>query len=77
MCIRDRFDTTKHHKVGDAICDATDPSLVLTAVPSPPRDGAPVDVRIHYRRDDGNYADWGLHLWPVSYTHLDVYKRQT
>ena len=30
------------------------------------RDGAPIDVRIRYNRGDGNYADWGLHLWQVN-----------
>ena len=48
------------------ICDTTTASTVLTPVPAPPRDGAPRDVRIHYNRGDGNYADWGLHLWQVN-----------
>ena len=48
------------------ICDATSASTVLTPVPVPPRDGAPIDVRIHYNRGDGNYGDWGLHLWQVN-----------
>jgi pullulanase len=48
------------------ICDATTASTVLTPVPAPPRDGAPIDVRIHYNRGDGNYADWGLHLWQIN-----------
>ena len=48
------------------ICDATTASTVLTPVPQPPPDGAPIDVRIRYNRGDGNYADWGLHLWQVN-----------
>jgi pullulanase len=48
------------------ICDATTASTILTPVPNPPRDGAPIDVRIHYNRPDGNYGDWGLHLWQVN-----------
>ena len=48
------------------ICDAIEASTILTPVPNPPRDGAPIDVRIRYNRPDGNYADWGLHLWQVN-----------
>ncbi len=48
------------------ICDATTASTILMPVPNPPRDGAPIDVRIHYNRPDGNYGDWGLHLWQVN-----------
>ena len=29
---------------------------------APPGGGAGV-ATVHYRRADGNYADWGLHLW--------------
>lgn len=47
------------------ICDATDVSQVLLPVPAQPRDGAPRDVRVHYRREDGAYGDWGLHVWQV------------
>ena len=59
-------DDRNHPGGASDICDASNTSLVLTPVPSPPRDGAPVDVRVHYHRDDGNYADWGLHLWQVN-----------
>ena len=48
-----------------ALCDTPDASTVLIPVPPSPRDDAPHDVRIHYRRDDGQYGDWGLHLWQV------------
>ena len=47
------------------ICERTDASQVLVPVPAQPRDGAPRDVRVHYRRDDGAYGDWGLHVWQV------------
>jgi hypothetical protein len=47
------------------ICDATDISQVLVPVPAQPRDGAPRDVRVRYRRDDGVYGNWGLHVWQV------------
>lgn len=57
----------KHH--GDAaasgICAATDLSTVLDPVP-PSTGTSPVNVRIHYRRDDAQYGDWGLHLWQVN-----------
>ena len=63
---KDDFDDRRQPGGVSDICDASNTSLVLTPVPSPPRDGAPVDVRVHYHRDDGNYADWGLHLWQVN-----------
>ena len=57
----------KHHNGGTTgICDAPTASTVLTPVPVPPRDGAPIDVRIHYNRPNGDYGDWGLHLWQVN-----------
>ena len=57
----------KHHGGATAgICDAPTASTVLTPVPVPPRDGAPIDVRIHYNRPNGDYGDWGLHLWQVN-----------
>jgi hypothetical protein len=34
----------------------------VTTVVAPPGGGAGV-ATVHYRRADGNYADWGLHLW--------------
>jgi pullulanase len=49
----------------DAICDATSLSTVLAPVPLP-SGVAPNNVRIHYNRPDGNYADWGLHLWQIN-----------
>ena len=48
------------------ICAAPEPNTVLHPVPVVPREGAPIDVRVHYYRPDGNYADWGLHLWQVN-----------
>ncbi|WP_196778749.1 alpha-1,6-glucosidase domain-containing protein [Cognatilysobacter tabacisoli] len=48
-----------------ALCDAP-PSTVLAAIPAGAVDGAPADVRIRYHRPDGNYADWGLHVWQVN-----------
>lgn len=41
-------------------------STVLAAVP--PSDGggpSPVDVKVHYNRPDGDYTNWGLHIWQV------------
>lgn len=35
-------------------------STVYTSNPNGPANG---HVRIHYRRSDGNYSGWGLHLW--------------
>lgn len=46
------------------ICDAA-PSTVLAPVPpvvAPPPSGT---VKVHYQRADGDYADWGLHVWQV------------
>lgn len=49
------------------LCNALELSQVL--VPVPPSDGGggagPVDVKIHYHRADGNYSNWGLHIWQV------------
>ena len=36
-------------------------SADTTVVAAPP--GAAGVATLHYRRDDGDYADWGLHLW--------------
>jgi len=46
-----------------AICEAPH-ATVLVPVPAPPIGGAG-DVRVHYHRPDGAYADWGLHVWQV------------
>jgi pullulanase/glycogen debranching enzyme len=54
------------HQGGDTdICDAP-PSTVLAAVPTDGGSASPINVRVHYNRPDGNYADWGLHLWQVN-----------
>jgi pullulanase len=47
------------------ICDATTLSTVLNPVP-PSVGTTPINVRVRYNRPDGNYADWGLHLWQVN-----------
>ena len=47
------------------ICDATVLNTVLDPVP-PSAGTTPIDVRVRYHRPDGNYADWGLHLWQVN-----------
>lgn len=49
----------------DAACDAAETSLVLDGLPPTPG-AAAVDVRVHYHRPDGQYGDWGLHLWQVN-----------
>lgn len=49
----------------DAICDAPSLNTVLMPVPAPDAGSAATDVRVHYNRPDGQYADWGLHLWQV------------
>jgi pullulanase len=50
-----------------ALCNA--PNLSTVLVPVPPSDGGggagPVDIKVHYNRPDGNYSNWGLHLWQV------------
>jgi len=27
---------------------------------------APIDVKVHYKRADGQYTGWGLHVWQVN-----------
>lgn len=42
--------------------------LSTVLAPVPPSDGggpSPVDVKVHYNRPDGNYTNWGLHVWQV------------
>src|SRR5690606_27147907 len=46
-----------------AICAAPH-ATVLVPAPAAPGDSAR-DVRVHYNRPDGAYADWGLHVWQV------------
>ena len=46
------------------ICDAPEPNTLLVALP--PSGGAASNVRVHYHRPDGDYADWGLHVWQVN-----------
>ena len=48
------------------ICNAENVSTILAAVPSaePPAPSGP--VKLHYQRADGNYADYGLHVWQVN-----------
>jgi pullulanase len=50
----------------DAICNAPAPSTVL--IPVPPGGGgtAPINVKVHYNRPDGQYGGWGLHVWQVN-----------
>ncbi|KAB8315388.1 pullulanase-type alpha-1,6-glucosidase [Tolypothrix campylonemoides VB511288] len=47
-----------------AVCEA-EPSTVLIPVARVEGGTAPVDVRVRYHRPDGQYADWGLHVWQV------------
>ncbi len=51
---------------GSEICDATELNTVLMPLPSNGGGVSPIDVRVHYNRPDGAYADWGLHLWQVN-----------
>ena len=46
-----------------AICEAPH-ATVLVPVPAIPGTSAR-NVRVHYSRPDGAYADWGLHVWQV------------
>jgi hypothetical protein len=61
------FVPAQSHAAGDGadVCNAP-PSTVLFAVPPAGSTATPVNARIHYNRPDGNYADWGLHLWQVN-----------
>src|SRR5512145_536358 len=48
------------------VCNAENVSTILAAVPAaePPAPSGP--VKVHYQRADGNYADFGLHVWQVN-----------
>ena len=48
------------------VCDAQSSSTVLMPIPVQSDGVTPINVRIHYNRPDGAYADWGLHLWQVN-----------
>jgi pullulanase/glycogen debranching enzyme len=53
----------------DDLCNAATPSTVLVPVPPAPSGGAaPIDVKVHYHRGDGQYAGWGLHVWQIDDT---------
>ena len=45
----------------DEICNAPTLSTVLTPVPTGGA-GAPINVKVHYNRPDGQYTGWGLHV---------------
>ncbi len=47
------------------ICDAATLSTVLMPLPSSGGGATPINVRVHYNRPDGAYADWGLHVWQI------------
>ena len=47
------------------ICDAPQPNTLLVGLPAT-GGGAAIDVRVHYHRTDGNYGDYGLHVWQVN-----------
>lgn len=50
----------------DHFCNAATPSTVLFAVPpSTGGGGGPINVKVHYNRPDGQYTDWGLHVWQI------------
>ncbi|HEY0480490.1 MAG TPA: alpha-1,6-glucosidase domain-containing protein [Kofleriaceae bacterium] len=52
---------------GDDLCNA--PALGTVVTPVPPSHGggaAPINVKVHYNRPDGNYAGWGLHVWQIN-----------
>jgi pullulanase len=51
----------------DDLCNA--PALSTTVTPVPPGGGAgaaPINVKVHYNRPDGQYAGWGLHVWQIN-----------
>lgn len=48
-----------------ALCDANDLGTVLAPVPVPETPAPGGQVKVHYQRADGNYADFGLHVWQV------------
>lgn len=60
--------TAQHAGRGDdlAVCNAANLSTVLAAVPTPPTPAPSGQVKVHYQRADGNYADFGLHVWQVN-----------
>ena len=48
------------------ICDAESVSTILAAVPKADTPAPAGPVKVHYQRADGNYADFGLHVWQVN-----------
>jgi pullulanase len=49
------------------ICNPSTLSTVIT--PVPPGGGttnAPINVKVHYNRPDGQYTGWGLHVWQIN-----------
>jgi len=48
------------------ICDAESVSTILAAVPTADTPAPAGPVKVHYQRADGNYADFGLHVWQVN-----------
>src|ERR1043165_4253272 len=49
----------------DAICNAP-ASTVLIPIPPGGTGPAPINVKVHYNRPDGQYAGWGLHVWQIN-----------
>ena len=51
----------------DEICNAPALGTVVSPVPTTAGGGdAPIDVKVHYHRPDGQYAPWGLHVWQIN-----------
>jgi pullulanase len=56
----------KQPQLGANVCNATDFATVLSAVPPTVGDPPSGMVKVHYYRADGNYTDYGLHLWQIN-----------
>ena len=51
----------------DEICNAPTLSTVLAPVPKGGGGpAAPINVKVHYNRPDGQYTGWGLHVWQIN-----------
>jgi pullulanase/glycogen debranching enzyme len=50
------------------LCNAPSLATVVTPVPAGGGTGAtaPINVKVHYNRPDGQYTDWGLHVWQIN-----------
>jgi pullulanase/glycogen debranching enzyme len=64
-------DTVVDHRgtpppAADPLCGGALSTVISAVPPSTGGGAAPVDVKVHYNRPDGQYAGWGLHVWQIN-----------